>query len=82
MKHVTPTDNDYFTNAAGQKVSARGLLIGTTGDISIRMASGVIKTIPSGVLATGIIHPMEFVEIRYTGTSATNIYAFFDQKVM
>jgi len=80
-KHVTPTDGSRFVNNSGQAISARGILIGTDGDICIRMASGKVVNISSGTFLTGVIHYIEFVEVRYTGTTAENIYAFFREKV-
>ncbi len=80
IKHITPTDGDPFTDANGKKVTARALLIGTNGTISLRMASGRIVKCPATTFAVGVWHYLEFREVLKTNTDATNIWVGFDTK--
>jgi hypothetical protein len=52
----------------------RGLYIGVTGDVAVRMESGVsvtFKAAPVGIL------PIQVDMVKLTGTTATNILALY-----
>ena len=70
---VTP-DNTDFT----QDQFTRGVYVGTTGDLGVRMAGNlgdvdvVFIAVPAGMLL-----PIRVKQIRTTGTTASNIIALF-----
>lgn len=51
----------------------RGIGFGTEGTLKIRTVGGDIVTIPSGVLAAGVIHPIRISRVYATGTTVTDI---------
>jgi len=77
IRKITPSDT-AFTDADGNVITSRSILIGTDGAIKITDAVGKTQIIPSGVLATGIWHPMQLQKVWNEGTTATNIYCGFD----
>jgi hypothetical protein len=66
---VTKHDTDDDPNGP-----FRGLAFGGAGIIKLETADGTERTIPDGVLAAGIIHPIAFVRVANTTTTATDIY--------
>ncbi len=50
---------------------ARGIYVGGTGDLRVRMVNDDVVTWPA--LAAGIIHPMQIIRVYATGTTATGI---------
>lgn len=68
---ITPHDDNDL--AAGP---TRGIAFKTAGDIVGITAAGDTVTIPSGVLAVGVIHAIQFKRIKATGTLAGNIWGF------
>lgn len=68
---VPVTKSDTVADPAGP---FRGIVIGTAGIIKVTMASGETRTIPSGVLAAGVIHPLSFTRVWNGTTTATDIY--------
>jgi hypothetical protein len=52
----------------------RGLVMDAVGAVKLTMASGQARTIPSGVLAAGVIHPLRFSRVWSTGTGTQTIY--------
>jgi len=81
LSAITPSDAAGFTDARGNSITAKGLLIGTDGAISVTWATGVKEVIPMSVLGTGVIHNVEIQRIWASGTTATNIYCGFDVRV-
>lgn len=65
------TKSDGTADPAGP---FRGLVFSGAGDIKLTMASGQTRIIPSGLLATNVIHPLQFSRVWSTGTTATGIY--------
>lgn len=53
----------------------RGLYVGTSGDVRVTMAGG--HTVTYKNLSAGIIHPIEVVAVKSTGTTATDILAVY-----
>lgn len=64
---VTPDDDNDLTRVA------RGVYVGTSGDLKVTTLDGSIMTYPG--LASGIVHPITAVRIHSTGTTATDILA-------
>lgn len=65
---VTPSDSTDLT------VTARALLVGTSGDIKVTTAGGdtlVIPSVPAGVL------PLRVSRVWSTSTTASNITALY-----
>lgn len=52
----------------------RGILIGTDGTLRITDDDGVVRNLPSGLLATNYIHPIAVRRVHATGTTATDIW--------
>ena len=61
---VTPHDSNTFEQT-------RGLYVGTSGDVVATMADGNDVTFAS--LAAGIIHPIQCIRVKSTGTTASDI---------
>ena len=70
---ITPSDS------ANLDYGARGIAFSTTGAIHGMFFDGKDEreiTIPTGVLAAGVIHPLRITKIFATGTTITNIIGF------
>lgn len=52
----------------------RGICFDAAGAIKVTTLEGVAVTIPSGVLAAGVIHPLAVRRIWSSVTTATNIH--------
>lgn len=52
----------------------RGIVFGGAGIVRVRTANDQDRTIPSGVLAAGSIHPIRFTRVYNSTTTATDIY--------
>ncbi len=66
-RDVTKSDSTEFAET-------RGLYVGTTGDVAVRMAYGTdvtFKSVPVGVL------PVQVIRVLSTGTTASNIIALY-----
>ena len=68
---VTPSDSADLTYAT------RGISFATAGALKVTTVGGSVETIPSGALAAGIMHCLPVVRIWNTGTTATNIVAYW-----
>ena len=62
---VTPDDNADLVRPA------RGVYVGTYGNLRVRMLSGEDITFPG--LAAGVVHPLEVIRVFATGTTADDI---------
>lgn len=51
----------------------QGISFATAGDLVLVMANGESKTIPSGALAAGVIHPVGVKQVTRSGTTAADI---------
>ncbi len=58
-------------------VLTRGISFSVIGALKVVTAGGETVTIPSGSLAAGIIHPLRVKQVFDTGTTATNIVAYW-----
>lgn len=68
---ITPdNDNDLADGPT------RGIAFKTAGDIVVITKKGNTRTIPSGVLAVGMIHALRVKRVKATGTTAGNIWGF------
>ncbi|KKM24595.1 hypothetical protein LCGC14_1603570 [marine sediment metagenome] len=67
---ITPSDTVLFRPAA------RGISMGTAGDLAVVTIKGDTVTIPNGALAAGIIHPIAVRQVLATGTVATDIVGY------
>jgi hypothetical protein len=56
--------------------TTRGIAMGVVGDLHVLMRDGTEVTIPSGVLASGMIHALRVQKVFNTGTTATGIWGF------
>lgn len=65
---ITPHDTNEL------EFTTRGICFGTEGALKVMTVSGRIVTIPSGVLAAGIIHPLRVKMVYSTDTTAADIY--------
>ena len=65
------TKSDTTADPAGP---FRGIVFGGAGIIKLTTLEGDSVTIPSGVLATGIIHPIRFTRVWSATTTATDIW--------
>jgi hypothetical protein len=68
---IPVTKSDGTDDAAGP---FRGLLMDAAGAIKLHMVNGQDRTIASGALAAGIIHPIRFTRVWSTGTGSQTIY--------
>lgn len=83
-----PTRGDSASSAPGFGVIAvtksdgtndpngpfRGIVFGTAGIIKMTLADGTTVTLPSGVLAAGVIHAIRFKRVWNSTTTAADIY--------
>lgn len=67
---ITPHDTNPLA------VAARGIAFKTAGALHIKDGNGVEVTIPSGVLAAGVIHDIKVTQVYSTGTGAADIWGF------
>jgi hypothetical protein len=75
---VTPHNTtELVYPGTSNAIPCRGIAFAVAGAIKIDDARGNTVTIPSGVLAAGIIHPIRAKRIHATGTTATSIVAFW-----
>lgn len=65
---ITP-DNDNLL-----ATPASGIVFKTAGALHILDGHGVERTIPSGVLAVGVIHRFSVTKVFATGTGAADIW--------
>lgn len=74
---VTPNDGADLVPANNVARPTRGVLVGGAGTLAVVMADGnpISLTIPA--TACGVILPISVNRIKATGTSATNIVAFY-----
>lgn len=52
----------------------RGIVFATAGILKIQTADGQARTIPSGVLAAGIIHPIQCTRVWSGTTTAVDVW--------
>jgi len=74
--NITPSDTDSL-QYNGENIACRGISIGTAGDLAIVNDQGDKIVIPGNALAIGIIHPIVTGKIYSTGTTASEIVAWF-----
>lgn len=75
--NITPSDTNYLKTAGGKTFRTKGISFGTAGALAIKDQDNITVVIPTGVLSAGIIHPIQTDRILSTGTTATNIVAYF-----
>lgn len=68
LADVTPSDS------ANIKLT-RGLYVGVSGDVRVRMEDGSLVTLVG--LAAGIVHPLRVQQVYSTSTTATDIVAAY-----
>lgn len=56
---------------------SRAIAIAEAGAVCVVYADGTEHTIPSGVLAAGILHPLKVKAIKATGTDASVVSVFY-----
>ena len=61
----------------GDATACRGIAIGTAGDLAIKDDADNSVTIPANALAVGVVHPISTSYILSTGTTASEIVAYF-----
>lgn len=71
---VSPNDSTNLTMPSGTKYT-KGLYVGTSGNVKVRMASGVDASFNN--LASGVIHPLAVDRVYLTGTAASDIVAVY-----
>jgi len=69
MEAITP----HNTNFVGPY---RGVAFDVSGALALTLINNDEVVIPSGVLAPGVIHAIQFKRVKATGTTATNIWGF------
>ena len=69
--NITPSDTTLLAPVT------RALSWAGAGDLVVQYIDGINHTIPSGALATGIMHPLQVRRVLATGTTATGIVGFF-----
>lgn len=67
---ITPSDANELTYAT------RAIAFSAAGILHVTGMDGVEATIPSGVLAAGIMHPLRVKKVWADTTTATNIWGF------
>lgn len=65
---ITPSDGSLLA------VAATGIVFKTAGALKILDGNGIERTIPSGVLAVGVIHRIQVTKVFSTGTTAADIW--------
>jgi len=70
---VTP-DDDYSSTWS---VPPRYISVGTAGTLNLLTQDGVSGSLPSGTLGAGEMHPLRPSKILDTGTTATDIVAYW-----
>lgn len=77
-KFINVTASDTAKLEYDSEVKAtKGIAIGTAGDLAVKDDEGNSVTIPANALAVGVIHPISTEQILSTGTTATEIVAYF-----
>lgn len=69
MEAITPND----TTLIGPY---RGIAFAATGALALTLLNNDEVVIPSGVLAAGVIHALQFKRVKSAGTTATSIWGF------
>lgn len=75
--NVTPNDGADLVPPSGNSRPTRGVLVGGTGTLSCVYADGSTASVTVPATACGFVLPISVNRIRATGTTATNIVAFF-----
>lgn len=70
---ITPTDGEVITT--GKSVPFRGLYVGVTGNVSVRMLSGVTVTFEA--VPAGTTLDIQFDMVNATGTTANSLLGLF-----
>jgi hypothetical protein len=77
LNAMTPADGGAMLtpdNDADLAIPTRGIAFGTAGALKVTLVGGDVVTIPSGVLATGMVHWLRIKRLwGAPGTTATNI---------
>lgn len=69
---VTPDDDNDLAGGI-----CRGIAFAGAGALAVTMANGQDRTIASGVLAAGVLHPIRIKRIKAAGTTATSIFVAY-----
>jgi hypothetical protein len=70
---VTPSDSVNIAGT-GVPVTFRGLYVGVAGNVAVVPSDGGTVVTLVGV-AAGVVHPISFIRINATNTTATSIVA-------
>ena len=70
---ATKSDTNYFEDprSSGSPAVSKRISLDTEADIAVEFPDGTTKTIPSGILAAGVMHDLRIVKLLSTGTDAT-----------
>lgn len=71
---VTPNDSTPIAAPLSETVT-RGLYVGGTGNLAVKMADGTTVTFTG--ISAGIIHPLSVTHVLATSTTATGIVAVY-----
>lgn len=74
---VTPNDDAALAPANGPARPTRAILVGGAGTIAVTMADGSNVTITIPATACGVLLYLAVTRIKSTGTTATNVAAFY-----
>lgn len=74
---VTPNDGANLIPPSGNARPTRGVLVGGAGTLSCIFADGSTATLTIPATACGFVLPLSVNRVKSTGTTATNIVAFF-----
>lgn len=72
---VTPSDTLKLTNSAGQNIVTSAIRLAAAGAVTFTTVGGEKVTYASGMLAPGVAHPIQIVQIWNAGTDANTIAA-------
>jgi len=74
---VTPADGADLVPPSGPARPTRAVLIGGAGTLALTMADGSAVTLTLPATACGVLIYLAVTRIKATGTTATNIAAFY-----
>lgn len=65
---ITPHDTNELSQVT------RGIVFVTAGVLKVKTLEGNVRTLPDGLLAAGMIHPLRVRMVYATDTTAADIY--------
>ncbi len=74
---VTPNDGVDLVPAQGPGRPTRAMLVGGAGTLALVMADGSTATLTIPATACGVLLYLAVTRIKATGTTATNVVAFY-----